>query len=661
MTPSSPDPSPESRRGRRTADLWTRRIVVLGYGAFFGTSAVWSGFYDSSTWGWIALVAIGLVVALAVASSERPSGSALAATASLAGLWLWALGSKSWAESSAQAVTEANRLALYAALLGIVVFCLRRDDRVSALTLGACAAGLVAVEVGIACKILFGEGGELFLGSRLNEPAGYVNAQASFALLGVWPLLAVAERLRRPVSSALSVSGAVFLAAMCFLSQSRGAILASAVAALALLLLVPGRRERVFVLLLVAVALVAIRDPLMEVFRDVDPATASARPETIRTGVLAAIVAAAGAGVVALALNPIARRILAFRPHPPNGVKVAIGLSLVVATCGVVVGGVLASGSIARQVERQYDEFVNLKTQPSTSGGTRLASGGGYRFDYWRVAVRTFRDEPLKGVGAGNYDVPYFSQRRTTEDVRQPHSLELQTLSELGVVGAALLTVFLISVLAGFWVRVARARSNATDRALTVAAGGIFVSWLVHTSVDWLHLIPGLTAMAIAAAGVLVSSPARKAPCSKTTTRASVVGITVVLAFFAASSIVGPTLASRDLSRARTLVSANPAASLDASADAIALDAANVQSWRVRAAAYARLDRYSEARGALLRAVQLEPRDWVTWALLGDLALRRRDVPTARAAYRRALLLNPRDTSLGRAAKDPLAYPPARE
>ena len=44
------------------------------------------------------------------------------------------------------------------------------------------------------------------------------------------------------------------------------------------------------------------------------------------------------------------------------------------------------------------------------------------------------RDKPLTGVGAGNYDRPYFKARQTTEDVRQPHSIEFQALSELGIV-----------------------------------------------------------------------------------------------------------------------------------------------------------------------------------------------------------------------------------
>ena len=57
------------------------------------------------------------------------------------------------------------------------------------------------------------------------------------------------------------------------------------------------------------------------------------------------------------------------------------------------------------------------------------------------VGFNQFADDPLKGIGAGNYDRTYFLERRTTEDIRQAHSIELQTLGELGLVGGLLLAL----------------------------------------------------------------------------------------------------------------------------------------------------------------------------------------------------------------------------
>ncbi len=44
---------------------------------------------------------------------------------------------------------------------------------------------------------------------------------------------------------------------------------------------------------------------------------------------------------------------------------------------------------------------------------------------------------PVAGVGAGGYTVAYYKQRRTTEAIENPHSIELELLAELGLVGGA--------------------------------------------------------------------------------------------------------------------------------------------------------------------------------------------------------------------------------
>ena len=170
------------------------------------------------------------------------------------------------------------------------------------------------------------------------------------------------------------------------------------------------------------------------------------------------------------------------------------------ALIGSAVVLVISVGDPVERVRAEYRSFVNLETQADTR--TRFTTGAGHRYDYWRVAVEQFADHPLHGIGAGNYDTTYFRERRTAEDIRQPHSIELQTLAETGLVGLLLLVLFVGAVLGGF---VRRARAGVHDpveRGLAVGAGGVFLVWLVHTSVDWLHLIPGLTGIALCAAAV---------------------------------------------------------------------------------------------------------------------------------------------------------------
>ena len=80
--------------------------------------------------------------------------------------------------------------------------------------------------------------------------------------------------------------------------------------------------------------------------------------------------------------------------------------------------------------------------------------------------------------------------------------------------------------------------------------------------------------------------------------------------------------------------------------DALALNADSLPTYYLKAAAYARLDDYLRARATLLAATRREPHDFVTWALLGDIALRRGDRAAAARSYRRARALNPRDQEL---------------
>jgi hypothetical protein len=270
------------------------------------------------------------------------------------------------------------------------------------------------------------------------------------------------------------------------------------------------------------------------------------------------------------------------------------------------------------------------------------------------VAWNQVRDEPVRGVGAGNFDSTWFLQRRVTEDVRQAHSIELQTLGELGLVGGAALLLFVGAVLAGFAVRARRARSSPRDLGLAVAGGGMFLVWLVHTSVDWLHLIPGITGIALCGAAVLVA-PWRRERGRGGVAPLRLAGIVTVLAIALVGAVlIGRTaLAGRELDGARSLVDSDPRAALAKTADSLDLNDEHIDTYYVRASAFARLDDYPNARATLLQATRKDPGEFVTWALLGDLAVRRGELRQARAAYRRASKLNPRDRALGALARDP--------
>jgi cytochrome c-type biogenesis protein CcmH/NrfG len=86
---------------------------------------------------------------------------------------------------------------------------------------------------------------------------------------------------------------------------------------------------------------------------------------------------------------------------------------------------------------------------------------------------------------------------------------------------------------------------------------------------------------------------------------------------------------------------------------AVRLDPAAIGAYYVKAAALARFGEAAAARQVLLDAADREPDRFLTWVLLGDLAVRAGDEAAARRAYGRALELNPRNTDLKRLTADP--------
>jgi Flp pilus assembly protein TadD len=187
----------------------------------------------------------------------------------------------------------------------------------------------------------------------------------------------------------------------------------------------------------------------------------------------------------------------------------------------------------------------------------------------------------------------------------------------------------------------------------------MFTVWLVQTSVDWMYLIPGSTAMALAAAVALVSR--RPAASASLGGRSRIAAIVAAAAIAIAGTV---TIAPRVLSlHAQTsaqnaLARGDPRAAIADATTALRYDSRSVPALVLRAAGFARLHAFAPSLADLKRAAAVEPRNWVTWALIGDLLTRRGDRPAARSAYVHALALDPLEPDL-RSALSTLAAPAA--
>jgi hypothetical protein len=621
-------------------------MALLGFGS--GISAIADGFYDLTVWGPITVGMAGLALAAAAVTSAKPRLIPLLAVAGLTGLWLWSWLSASWAESADQALVAAGRWALYAAMLAALLL-LARTERQRWLPLIFATIGVVAVAGWVVLHMLDGDVEALFFGGRLRDPLGYVNGQAGYFLLGFWPCVALAEQERSKVLAGLGAGCALVLGALLVLSQTRGVLPATAASVVVVLALVPGRPRRILALAVIGLGLVAISAPLLDVYQNL-PEGQQADPELVKFAarriVLAAFVVAVAWGIAQAVLGRLRAGGSSTASWMERGERFLAAAVVAIA----LVAAVVALGDPVDKVRQQYDDFVNLRVQDP--GSTRFLSGGGYRYDYWRVAWLEFKDAPLLGQGAGNYDDLYFVERRTTEDIRQPHSLEMQTLAELGLVGMLFVLLFVGAVAAGLWRQSRRALELPERRVVAVAAGGAFVAWTVHTSVDWLHNIPGVTGVALCAAAALVAPWTRRRG-GTVSSRIVTVALVALAAVAAADSVGRLAYADKDRIDAREVLRSDPVEALRLANRSLALNDRSVPTMYLKSAAYARLGRYRQARQTLLDAVELEPRDHLTWALLGDLAARRGDFRTARRYYVRSLSLNPRNPFVRELAKNP--------
>jgi O-antigen ligase len=126
----------------------------------------------------------------------------------------------------------------------------------------------------------------------------------------------------------------------------------------------------------------------------------------------------------------------------------------------------------------------------------------GDRSEYWEAAFDDVRDRPLGGSGAGSFEEYWLEHGDPGVHVQDAHSLYLEVLAELGIVGFALVLV----VLAVPFIALVRTRRDIESAA---AAG--FTAFVVHAGLDWDWEMPVVvfTGLACAVALLVATRPAR--------------------------------------------------------------------------------------------------------------------------------------------------------
>ena len=423
------------------------------------------------------------------------------------------------------------------------------------------------------------------VGFRLAGVFAYPNALGIVAVLGILIALGfVVDSQRAAVRAAAAAATIPLLLALSF-SNSRGSWVALAVGLVAALVLVPERRLvlRAWAPLAVVGALavwLASRSRSLTLWQD--PLGSAHDGHLLIVAAVALSVAAA-----AISVGPARRMIV-----------VAVSAAAVAVSDRAVELPLVLTGPI-------IDSPVVPGSPPAgTTPKDRLfSSTSNSRTEYWRVAVVDFVHHPVLGSGAGSFVREWYRSRRIKVDVQDAHSLYLETLAELGVVGIILLlTTLAVPVLAAI-----RARGDPY-------VGGVFgayVAFTAHAAVDWDWELPAITCAGIFCGGLLVvaARPEGIPRAGDYRWRGARIALVLALCVFSFVGLVGNR------------------------AEAAARAAAAEGDW-------------GAARVEAQRATRWAP--WSAQALVleADAASARGDAPAARSLLRRAVRKDPHDHRL---------------
>jgi len=591
-----------------------------------------------ATW-WIVLLA----TAVGAIPRSRPGRWALVAFGFLAAFVLWTALSLSWTDSVEQTWADLARIAGY---LGVFAFSIFAAGRLGARRLaGAVAAAIVFVSV-VALLSRFhpawfpgANQTASFLSSdreRLSYPLHYWNAVAALVAIGL-PLVLQAAAGAKPVAlRALAAAALPALALTIFFTLSRGGMAAAAIALAAFFAFCPDRVAKLPTLLLAtlggAILIFAAdsRDALQHGLAN--GAAHSQGNQMLAITLLVCVLTGFAQAAIVLGGRRLERPTWSV-PTRRQSVSALAAAALIAIVCA-------AAFDAPGRASGAWSEFKE-KNSPGR-GAARLGSAAGQnRYQLWSAAVHENATRPLAGTGSGTFQFWWAQHADVDEIVRDTHSLYMQTLGELGIVGLALLVGLIATVLVA-GARAAWLCERAERAALAAALAGC-LAFFVTAAFDWMWQIPVLPVSMLLLAGALLTArrPGSQMeggqfglPWRLGVGAVALVAIVVIAIPLAATALVRQSEADfREgdlqgaLDAARGAQNAEPAAASPRLQQALVLEAAG---------------ELSAASNAAAAATEKERANWRNWLVLSRIEAERGRAVASVAAYRRARSLNPR-------------------
>jgi O-Antigen ligase len=554
-----------------------------------------------------------------------------------------------WASGSADAFNEFNRVALYLGLFVLVAISLRRGELgrwADGLMVGLVATAGVALVSRLFPDLFSPRGLPEFLPSaatRLSFPIGYWNGLGILMGMTIPLCLRCALTARSTVRRGLAVLPIPILIAVMYLTSSRGGFLTAFVATTVFVVATNRRWEAVGAVVAAALgsaaalAVLAPRGSLVN-----GPLDSSAAHSQGRVAALLLV----GCCLLSAAAHVAGARLLSGRAAPSPFVgRIAFGIALL---------GLLAA-VVALHPVRRFEEFKRVPVSaPGSSTSTdfvsaHLLSGNGSgRWQFWAAAVDEFESAPVAGRGAASYESWWAQHASFTYHLRNAHSLYLEVLGDLGVIGFLLLAGF---VVAGLVIAVSRVlHASPRERPTVACLTAVFAAFAFSAAIDWVWQLTIIAGVGIAAlALVCASEAARPRPVSVVSRQSE---RNLRFAAGAAALVVGwliicanaiPWLASIKLADSQAAVRRGDG---DA-AYSDAIDAKRIQPWA--ASPYLQLALVEEssgqlvaARRAIQQAIDRDRENWQLWLVAARLETKSGLVEAGERSLERAAALNPR-------------------
>ena len=635
---SGPSSSAHSRWSSLLALVPMALTLYLGFNS--------GGFFPGAVSVAAALVAVAVVLCLLLI--RRPfegfSVPLVVSVVAFGAFTGWVLLSADWSDSAARALPEYVRALLYGltlVLFGLLPFNARRIRWMlygfAAAIVAICIAGLIARTLP---EVILDPA--LREKDRLGYPLTYWNSMGLLAGLGIVLCGHLACSTRDPWPVRILGAASVPLVTLTlYYTLSRGATWAT-VGAIVIYVLVGRPRGLLFGAIATApttLIVLMVANPTNDLTEGplINPNSVAAG-EHVMTALVACMV---GATLLRALMLPLDGRFDEFRlpdrsRWPTLGAVAASGLVAVVAL-GIAL-------DVPGVVQDKYDQFTTQNESRTGEGSSRLLSAEtNGRQDHWDVALAEFRHNRLHGSGAGTYALIWEKNRPGTVEVKDAHSLYLETLGELGLVGFVLLVVALALILGAF-----AYRARGPDRATFAALLGAGLAWAVASGVDWNWEMPAVTVWLFAFGGAAL---ARSSNSEKLQGRgaavARVVGIFGILALMVIPARMAISVARYD-DALESFRAGNCREGKAKARDAISVLDQRMAPYALIAFCDLREGRYRSAVGAAESAHKRDPHNWETY--YGLAVARAAAGLDPRAAAKRTAILNPNDPRASRAA-----------